>query len=251
MNRDEAVEPPDSTTLPESGGILASVREFFFLVVIAVAVAALLRTFVVQVFFIPSGSMENTLQVGDRVLVSKLTYHVRDITRGDIVVFDGTDSFSAEVSVDPPSNALEAAWRTVGGFIGLAPLSERDFVKRVIGIPGDRVVCCDAAGRVTVNGVALDEQEYLYPGDAPSSDRFDVLVPEDSLFVLGDHRSASADSRAHLGDPGGGFVPVDRVIGRVFVVAFPLRRAQITSIPETFGQPGLTTQSASSTAGAR
>lgn len=247
MNPDEAVEFSDSTAHPESGGVLASIREFFFLVVLAVAVAALLRTFVVQVFFIPSGSMENTLQVGDRVLVSKLTYHVRDITRGDIVVFDGTDSFSPEVDVDPPANGFESAWQTVGGFIGLAPLSERDFVKRVIGVPGDRVVCCDAAGRVTVNGIALDEQEYLFPGDAPSNDRFDVVVPEDSLFVLGDHRSASADSRAHLGDPGGGFVPVDHVIGRVFVVAFPLRRAQITSIPETFGQPGLTTPSASPT----
>ncbi|CAB4851746.1 unannotated protein [freshwater metagenome] len=106
------------------------------------------------------------------------------------------------------------------------------------------MVCCDVSGRVSVNGVALDEVPYLYPGNAPSEQPFDILVPPDKLWVMGDHRAASSDSRAHLGDPGGGFVPVDRVIGRAFAVILPLSHARILAIPPTFDQPGLTTSAA-------
>ena len=213
--------------------------EFPILLVVAFGIAFAVKALLVQAFYIPSGSMEETLAVGDRVLVNKLVYRTRDIERGDIVVFDGTDVFSPEIEVPEPSNPVQAVLREIGRAIGVAPPDERDFIKRVIGVGGDRVACCDDAGRITVNGVPLEEQSYLYPGDAPSEERFDVEVPEGKLWVMGDHRSASADSRAHLGDPGGGFVPVDQVLGRAFVVVWPVGRWQELPIPETFAQPGL------------
>lgn len=207
--------------------------EFPLLIIAALIVAFLVKTFLVQAFYIPSGSMENTLQIGDRVLVNKVVYRFRPIERGDIIVFDGTGSFVTGEDVRPRENPLQIVWRSLGELVGLAPPGDRDFIKRVIGVGGDRVVCCDAEGRITVNGIPLEE-EYLYPGDTPSRDTFDVLVPPGTLWVMGDHRSASADSRAHLGDPGGGFVPVDRVIGRAFVVVWPFSRAQILQIPPAF-----------------
>ena len=196
--------------------------------------AFLVKTFLVQAFYIPSGSMEPTLQVGDRVLVNKVVYRLRPIERGDIVVFDGTGSFIQGEPVEPEVGPVGWVLRSFGELIGIAPPSDRDFIKRVIGVGGDRVVCCDAQGRITVNGVPLDEQSYLFPGNPPSTQEFDVIVPPDRLWVMGDHRSASADSRAHLGDPGGGMVPVDRVIGRAFAVVWPLSRAQFLPIPATF-----------------
>jgi signal peptidase I len=138
------------------------------------------------------------------------------------------------VTITGPTDPVGRALDWVGRTIGLAPPDERDFVKRVIGVPGDRVRCCDAQGRVTVNGAALDETSYLYPGNAASEVSFDVVVPPGKLWVMGDHRAASSDSRAHLGDPGGGFVPEDRVIGRAFAVVWPLSNRQILSVPDTF-----------------
>jgi signal peptidase I len=145
--------------------------------------------------------MENTLRPGDRILVDRLSYRLHGIRRGDVVVFDGTEAFGS----------LNGGGTT-------------DYVKRVVGLPGDRVVCCDERGRIEVNGSPLDESSYLHPGDDPSALRFDVRVPADRLWLMGDHRSDSLDSRAHLGDPGGGFVPVDKVLGRVLVVVWPLDR---------------------------
>jgi len=219
-------------------------RELPVLIVIALALAILLKTFLVQAFFIPSGSMENTLRVYDRVLVNKVVYHLRDIKRGDIVVFNGVDSFTPEVTITPPSNPISKALSWFGGLIGFAPPSETDFIKRVIGIPGDHVVCCDAQGRITVNGVALNETSYLYPGNAPSDMRFNIVVPKDRLWVMGDHRAMSSDSRAHIGDPGGGTVPIDKVIGRAFVVIWPVGHWTWLSNPSTFDQPGLSHQAA-------
>jgi signal peptidase I len=207
---------------------------------IALAIAFLVKTFVVQAFYIPSGSMQETLQIGDRVLVNKVVYHTRDIGRGDVVVFNGVDSFTPEVQITEPTDPLGKVVDWFGRTFGFAPPDERDFVKRVIGVGGDHVVCCDARGRISVNGVPLDESSYLFPGDRPSQDTFDVVVPAGKLWVMGDHRSASSDSRAHLGDPGGGFVPVDRVIGRAFAVIWPVRHAQVLEVPATFEQPALT-----------
>ena len=162
----------------------------------------LVRSYVVAPFSIPSGSMRSTLEVGDRILVDRLSYRLHDVRRGDVVVFDGTQAF---------------------GRLGSGS-GETDYVKRVIGIPGDHVVCCDRTGHLTVNGRQLDEQAYLYPGNDPSDLRFDVRVPAGKLWLMGDHRADSLDSRAHLGDPGGGFVPVDKVLGRVRLVVWPLNR---------------------------
>ncbi|MEV8019233.1 signal peptidase I [Streptomyces sp. NPDC086554] len=155
----------------------------------------LVSAFVVQPFQIPSRSMEPAFRVGDRVLVNKLAYRFgSEPQRGDAVVFDGS------------------------GYFG-----DADYIKRVAGVGGDRVVCCDKRGRIKVNGEPVDEP-YLYPGDAPSKVPFDVVVPEDSLFLLGDHRSDSRDSRDHLGQPGGGMIPVDSVIGRADWIAWPIGR---------------------------
>lgn len=161
----------------------------------------LLRAYVVAPFTITSGSMEVTLQRGDRVLVDRLSPHLRGLRRGDVVVFAG------------------AAF--------VAP--DRTFVKRVIGVAGDRVACCDRRGRLTVNGEPLDEREYLYRGDTASELRFDVAVPDGALWVMGDHRSESRDSRAYLGAPGGGAVPANDVAGRVMGIVWPLSR--LTGLP--------------------
>ncbi|MFE0249898.1 signal peptidase I [Streptomyces sp. NPDC059010] len=153
----------------------------------------LLNTFVLRPFQIPSGSMESGLRIGDRVLVNKLAYRFgAEPRRGDVVVFDGT------------------------GYFG-----DADYIKRVVGVGGDHVVCCDKEGRIQVNGRSVDESTFLYRGDSPSTVRFDVVVPDGTLFVLGDHRSDSSDSRDHLGSPGGGMIPVDDVIGRADWIVWP------------------------------
>ncbi|MFZ0325126.1 MAG: signal peptidase I [Actinomycetes bacterium] len=215
-------------------------RELPVLVIIALALALLLKTFLVQAFFIPSGSMENTLQVGDRVLVNRLVYRYSDIKRGDVIVFNGVDSWTPEVQIDQPTNPIARAVSSIAGAFGFATPNETDFIKRVIGVPGDRVKCCDKQGRITVNGVPLDEP-YVYPGDKPSEVPFDQIVPEGRVWVMGDHRGASSDSRYHLGDPGGGTIPIDHVVGRAFLVVWPFNRFTTLPTPDTFKQPGLST----------
>lgn len=219
-------------------------REVPFLVLAALVLALLIKAFVVQAFYIPSGSMENTLRVGDRVLVNKLVYKFRDIHRGDIVVFNGLDSWTPEYQYKSPSNPFAKAVRWVGGTLGVSSAGEKDFIKRVIGVPGDHVVCCNAAGQITVNGVALDEAGYLYPGNAPSTQEFDITVPAGRLWVMGDHRGESSDSRAHIGQPGGGTIPISRVIGRAFVIVWPLDHLAGLRTPATFSNPALKAASA-------
>ena len=199
---------------------------------IAFGAVLLLTTFVAKPFSIPSGSMEDTLQVGDRVLVNKLVFHTRPIERGDVVVFDGTDSFVPAGQIET-RNPLAAVGAWLGQSVGLVPPDGTDFVKRVVGVGGDRVTCCDASGRIAVNGVSIDEP-YLKAGDPPSDGAFDVLVPQGMLWLMGDHRSNSADSRSHLGDPGGGMVPGSRVVGRVMNVLWPVGRIQSIPIPDAF-----------------
>lgn len=192
----------------------SSWRELPVLLVIAIILALLVRTFVLQQYYIPSGSMEKTLHGcpgchGDRVLVDKVEYHVRDIARGNVIVF-----------VSPTS------WRT--------DPQDKDWIKRVVGLPGDHVSCCDKQGRLMVNGKALDEP-YVYPGDAPSSIPFTITVPNGRLFLCGDHRSDSDDSRRHLDYSGGtGTISEDAVIGRAFSVVWPPSRWKGLGSGDTF-----------------
>lgn len=188
-------------------------------ILLALVLALFVKSFLLQVFYIPSGSMEETLMVGDRVAVNRLAYRIGEPVRGDVVVFDGSGTFT-QGPADPEGNPVQRLFVELGRTVGLAPPPDTVFVKRLIGVGGDRVTCCDDSGAVVVNGQPLVEP-YLYPGDAPSNQEFDVLVPEGHMWLMGDHRSASADSRAHLGDPGGGMVPTDKALGRVVAVIWP------------------------------
>jgi signal peptidase I len=222
-------------------------RELPILIVVALTIALVIKTFVVQPFFIPSSSMEDTLLIGDKVLVNKLVYHFRSIEPGDIIVFNGDGSWNAnppasKASSDPIvrvyDDTLGSLFHSIAGLLG-TPIGQTDYIKRVIGTPGDHVVCCNAQGLVTVNGVALHEQSYLYPGAAPSTIRFNIVVPPGRLWVMGDNRAVSDDSRLRQSDPGGGTIPENKVIGRAFVIIWPPSQWRILPIPSTFDQPGI------------
>ncbi|MCW2917957.1 MAG: signal peptidase [Actinomycetia bacterium] len=238
-----AEESPENSAEKGKGKKGSFWRELPVLIGIAVVLALVIKAFAVQAFFIPSGSMENTLQVGDRVLVNKIVYHTRDIHRGDVVVFNGPPSWNPEGTFAKPTNPVSKAMNVIGRAFGVAP-GEKDFIKRVIGVGGDRVQCCDKQGRLMVNGHPLEEKAYLYTDpetgeqDVPSLDKFDVTVPKGRLWMMGDHRSDSADSRFHRTEEGGGMVPEDRVIGRAFVVLWPVDRWKTLPIPKTFEQSG-------------
>jgi signal peptidase I len=212
-------------------------RDLLVIVVAALALTILLKAFVVQVFSIPSGSMENTLLPGDRILVSKVVYDFRPIARGDIVVFTGAGSW--DPPSQPPSNWLTGLVDGATNLVGIAG-PDTDYVKRVIGIPGDHVVCCNASGQVTVNGVPLSESSYVFPNDVPSEMSFNVTVPSGRLWVMGDNRGDSDDSRYRTTDPGGGTIPESAVVGRAFLVIWPFSRVSDLPIPNTFEQAGLT-----------
>ncbi|MDQ1614459.1 MAG: signal peptidase [Actinomycetota bacterium] len=212
-------------------------RELPGIVVTALIISVLIKTFLVQAFYIPSGSMENTLQVNDRVLVNKLADKPDEIHRGDIVVFKDPGGWLTP-SEQSSSSGIGGAIRKALVFVGLAPASgEEDLIKRVIGVGGDHVQGVN--GHLLVNGVGLDET-YLFPGDKSTESNFDVVVPKGTIWVMGDHRSVSEDSRAHMSQPGSsGFVPVSDVIGRAFVIVWPAGRAQVLHKPATFNNPQL------------
>jgi signal peptidase I len=213
-------------------------QELPLLLIIAFCLAILVRTFLLQAFYIPSGSMEDTLLAGDRVLVNKVVYNFREPARGEVVVFRGTDAWAPENVEDGNIGAFAKIGRGLGDLVGVSRPGEKDFIKRVIGLPGDTVSCCDVDGRVFVNGQPLDENYVIR--DSPldngpagvqdcRSRRFDeVVVQPGQVFVMGDHRQVSQDSRCQ------GQVPIDNIIGRAFVIVWPNDRWNALSQPATF-----------------
>ncbi|MCV2488961.1 signal peptidase I [Geodermatophilus sp. YIM 151500] len=218
---------------PKRGSLL---RELPVLLLVAFVLAVLVKTFLVQAFFIPSGSMEQTLHgcpgcTGDRVLVNKVPYWFDEPQPGDIVVFTGPDTWTPEVRVSEPTNWVTGALLWLGRTVGVAPPSEDDFIKRVIAVGGQTVQCCDAEGRVTVDGKPLHEP-YIYENKPLEGRTFPpVTVPEGRLWVMGDHRSASADSTVHIGDQYAGTISVDDVIGKAAVIVWPPSRIGLLDSP--------------------
>jgi len=222
--------PASSPAHAEEKESLPVWQESLLLLAIALVLAIGIKYFFVQAFYIPSPSMEPMFIKNDRILVQKVSYWGdKTPKRGEIIVFkdpgEWLDGDETRTASNPITKTLEA--------VGLYP-SGGHLVKRVIGVGGDRVKCCDKQGRVTVNGTPLDETSYLPKGTLPSDEEFDVRVPEEHLWVMGDNRDNSYDSRGHLGDPGGGMVSDDLVVGKVWALIWPWKRAKWVHTPESF-----------------
>ena len=217
---------------PAGNPFLSWLKEIATVVVIAVVLSFLIKTFLFRAFFIPSESMVNTLDVDDRIFVNLLVPEPFALSRGDVVVFRDTKGWL------PPAPAKSQGpftWVQDGlTFVGLLPdNSEQHLVKRVIGLPGDHVVCCDAGGKLTINGTAIDET-YINPAEVPQVRNFDVTVPEGKVWVMGDNRNHSADSRAHM-ETDGGFVDLKDLEGKAAVIAWPLNRIKtLDNYPDVF-----------------
>jgi len=212
----------------------SGLRELPLLVVSALVLSIIVKTFLVQFFYIPSGSMENTLQVNDRVGVNKLGAIFSDIKRGEVVVFrDPAEWLSAPYD---ESKGLAKIVKDGLVFVGIMPDPAKQYlIKRVIGVGGDRVVCCSTSGKIEVNGIEVDEP-YIYAGNKPSDSTFDVTVPKGFIWVMGDHRGASADSRFHTDDPNKGMVPLDKVTGRALFVIWPLKHLGVLEVGKDLSQ---------------
>ncbi len=210
--------------------MLSQIGDVAIVVILALLLSFLIKTFLAQPFSIPSESMENTLERGDRIVVSKLSTTVSGVRRGDVVVFADTQGWLPSAAAAPSG---PVAWLARGlTAVGLRPQDGQQYlVKRVIGVGGDEVSCCSVAGKVEVNGTEITEP-YLKPGSVPSQTEFDVIVPAGHLWVMGDNRQHSGDSREHLGGPGGGFVAVDDVAGTVFTRVWPVSRWTWLTNPE-------------------
>ena len=204
--------------MPRKGSVL---REFPILVIVALAVSLLIKTFLVQFFYIPSGSMENTLQIQDRVAVNKVPFISGSINRGDVVVFRDPANWLPE-PYENTENKVVAKIKEGLVAVGVLPNPAKQYlVKRVIGVAGDHIICC-SNGKLTINGTETNEP-YIFAGNKPSDMDFNVTVPEGKIWVMGDHRGSSADSRYHQDDVNNGFVPLEKVTGRVFAIIWPLK----------------------------
>ncbi len=208
----------------------AWVKEIAILIVSALVLSVLIKAFLFQSFWIPSESMETTLDVGDRILVTQWRPGPLDVRRGDIVVFEDPGTWIGGAPVEE-AGGVEGAVKDALTFVGLLPEDTGNhLVKRVVGLPGETIECCDDLGRVTVDGVPLDEP-YLDAGILPSDREFSTTVPLGYVWVMGDNRPASADSRYHMGDPGGGSIPIDAIVGTSFAIAWPLEHATVFTNP--------------------
>jgi signal peptidase I len=224
----------DGATATRKRRALPVWAETVLLLVLALVVSAVVKTFFVQMFFVPSGSMRPLFVDDDRILVQKMSYWNGDVQRGDVVVFDDPGGRWLGSEGAPALSPVQKALSE----IGLYPTGGH-LVKRVIGVGGDRVVCCNAEGRVTVNGVPLDESGYIMKGAVPSERNFDVTVPDGRLWVMGDNRANSEDSRFHQDLPGAGTVPAGDVVGKVWAIVWPLDRITRLREPGTFENPRL------------
>ncbi|CAH0171981.1 MULTISPECIES: signal peptidase I [unclassified Microbacterium] len=226
MSDETAAAPASAPTTRRRRGALTFARDVVVILLIALVVSFLVKTFVVRSFYIPSASMNNTLLQNDRILVDELTPRFGDYSRGDVVVFRDPGGW-LPVTPQAQRPPLVEATDWLLSLVGLsAPDSDDHLIKRVIGTPGDHVVCCNALGQTTVNGVPLEESYVkLSPGaTAPEPFPYDITVPDGSLWVLGDNRNSSKDSRYNQEQPGKGFVPIDNVVGRAFVITWPFDR---------------------------
>jgi signal peptidase I len=235
---DEWSEEDEDEEYDESGSFLQNVwggvKEILIIAVMALVLSFIVKTWLIQAFYIPSGSMENTLVRDDRVIVSKLTPGPFDLNRGDIVVFKDPGNWLGTVPTTSEGGTRESVKRVMQ-FIGLLPDDSDDhLIKRVIGLPGDHVVCCDKDGKLTVNGVSITEP-YIKPGDTPGGGKaaFDITVPAGRVWVMGDHRSDSSDSRFHDDGTGAtGSVPIDDITGRAVMIVWPIDHVKWLSVPE-------------------
>ncbi len=208
-------------------GFALFLRDVALIILAAIVISFLIKTFLIRSFYIPSESMEDTLLVNDRIIVNQLVPELTPVERGDIVVFTDPGGWLDPV-YEPPKDPVSGFFEWLGSIVGLtAPDSNDHLIKRVIGLPGDHIVCCDDFGRMSVNGVALDESDYVkLPAGVTrvSRDDFDVTVPEGSLWVMGDNRWNSRDSRYNRDKPGNGFVPEGNVVGRAILISWPVDR---------------------------
>ena len=219
-------------------------KEFPFLIVVALVVSLFIKTFIVQFFFIPSGSMENTLQIDDRVAVNRIPFISNNIKRGDVVVFRDPDNWLPAADIETAPFVIAKAKAALVA-VGVLPNPAKQYlVKRVVGVAGDRVICCTTTGKITVNGQEMVEP-YIYAGNVPSDMNFDVTVPKYKLWVMGDHRGASADSRYHQEDINKGFVPLNRVTGRVLAVIWPIKNFSLVPNVDALNQPAPKTKTKS------
>ena len=225
------------TRRPPLRSFLFFLRDVLVIFGIAILVSFLVKTFLVRSFFIPSASMEQTLMIDDRVIVNELVPKAVAVDHGDIVVFKDPGGW---LPARPPVEVtgIQAGTEWVLSLFGLAsPDSNDHLIKRVIGLPGDTVQCCSAEGKVMVNGVAITEPYITIPAGETraSAIDFNVTVPEGSLFVMGDNRYNSKDSRYNTDKPGGGFVGMDNVVGRAFVLSWPMSHwGWLSNYPEVF-----------------
>lgn len=231
----DPVEKSTTTSKSKSKSFFRGVIEFVVIIAIALGIATFMRAFLIQPFYVPSGSMENTLMINDRVIASKISTRISGVGRGEIMVFKDPSGWLPPVSteVGGVSGVLTQALT----FVGLLPSdSGDDLVKRVIGIEGDQVACCNDAGQIVLNGVGLDESSYIIgPTDQVL---FDITVPPGGMFVMGDNRGNSADSRFHL-DENNGAVPVENAVGRVVLVVWPFDRFSSEPTPSIFDDPAI------------